>query len=369
MSAQRNNNDGKSITSYNSAQTDENLENIEKIKTLKNKVKILKNAARSYRQQLLDKDNEIASQQQKYYEMELKVHDWKKVDSKQTDINLNVPYTTGSTRILEESNDKRIKEIESKMEKDKKIIDELTEKLTQSDQNNKNAKEYIDKQKLDQEKLLKEMRSFSEDNIYLQKQIETLEKSTRTLRKELKHKEEGMELIQHDFQICETKNEDLQRTLNAKESRLTYQEKEMNILKEKTIDSEFRAYSFEVTRKYFGEKRFQLMMRRNVHHIFVVELENSLGYREVIPANIIQEVRHDVDSSNGVIISLRGAGFIGSGVDEYFETKNRTILLKNLRNFLKLANEVSLQLKTNLASSHIEFKKNPLEQIKTLFLG
>ena len=50
-------------------------------------------------------------------------------------------------------------------EKDKKIIEELTEKLSQSEINNKSAKEYIDKLKLDYENLLKEMRSFSEDNI------------------------------------------------------------------------------------------------------------------------------------------------------------------------------------------------------------
>ena len=84
---------------------------------------------------------------------------------------------------------------------------------------------------------------------------------------------------------------------------------------------------------------------------------------------MIQEVKHDVDSSNGIIISQRGAGFIGSGVDEYFETKNRTVLLKNLRNFLKLASEVSNQLKTKIEGGSVEFKKNPQEQIKTLFLG
>ena len=369
MNSARNMSDNKSTTSYNSAQTDENLENLEKLKSYKNKVKILKTAARSYRQQVADKDNEIASYQHKLYEMELKAHDWKNIDTKQEDTKLSVSYMTGSPRHNDESNDKRVKELESKVENDKKIIEELTEKVSQSEVNSKSAKEQIDKLKLDYENLLKEMRSFSEDNMYLQKQIDTIEKSSRVLKKELKQKEECVELIEHDLQTCETKNEDLQRTIHAKENELTYLNKELKILQDKVIDSDFRAYAFTVSRKHFGEKRFQMIMRKNVHNIFVVELENSQGYREVIPASMIQEVKHDVDSSNGIIISQRGAGFIGSGVDEYFQTKNRTMLLKNLRNFLKLATEVSNQLKTKLEGSSVEFKKNPQEQIKTLFLG
>lgn len=56
----------------------------------------------------------------------------------------------------------------------------------------------------------------------------------------------------------------------------------------------------------------------------MLELENTLGYREVIPAGLVEHVSPDMNNTKGFIISLRGAGFIGTGVDEFFEAENRT---------------------------------------------
>jgi hypothetical protein len=53
-------------------------------------------------------------------------------------------------------------------------------------------------------------------------------------------------------------------------------------------------------------------------------MENTLGYREVIPAGLVEHVSPDMNNTKGFIISLRGAGFIGTGVDEFFEAENRT---------------------------------------------
>ena len=164
------------------------------------------------------------------------------------------------------------------------------------------------------------------------------------------------------FKEMDVDNEGMRRSLQRKG-------KEIQRLEKLLVEGESKAFSFTVFKKInlgmMQEKR-QLTMRRNCLGDYVIELENNVMDRKIIQVRNVTDVEPDLQNPQAFTIVLKENTLLGTRLREVLFSEDRMRVLKNLKNFLRLARQ---EQEVNTEYRPVSYNRGFLNMIRHHFVG
>ena len=175
--------------------------------------------------------------------------------------------------------------------------------------------------------------------------------------------------IANDYSTLGFQYRDLEMEYQGIKKALEKKESEIQKLQGQVLEGERHAFSFTVFKSInFGllKERRQLTLRINCLGDYVIELENNVMDRKIIPALDVKDVESDMGDPKAFTITLKESTLIGTKIVEKLYSDDKIRVLKNLKNFLRVANQ---NCKNNFDYQPVQYNRGFLNMIRHHFVG